>query len=184
MCAYVERVESRACRLNQSVTRIPLWWYSGSWRFEQREKEKLESSGRGRSCHPLGLGLFNRSLFLAVYKEKKKKCQPPHFSVWGRDAAAYFWFSCENAERCAGEETSGRQGPTPATAVTSQLSQRSHMESWDAGGKDRLFIRCYKRPSANANKQKTNFMSETETRLCPELTFLWERRGAHSPSVS
>ncbi len=47
--------ESHVCMLNQSVTRIPLWCFSRSWRFAQRkrEKEKLGSAvtGVGSEAH-------------------------------------------------------------------------------------------------------------------------------------
>lgn len=45
-CEYHPYGMCLVCRLTQSVTRIPLWWYSGSWWFEQRETHTHTQSGR------------------------------------------------------------------------------------------------------------------------------------------
>lgn len=43
-CVYacIQWTKSHVCMLNQSVTRIPLWWFTRSWRFEQRKRETRE----------------------------------------------------------------------------------------------------------------------------------------------
>lgn len=43
-CVYAcfQWTKSHVCMLNQSVTRIPLWWFTRSWRFEQRKRETRE----------------------------------------------------------------------------------------------------------------------------------------------
>jgi len=62
--------ESHVCMLNQSVTRIPLWCFSRSWRFEQRkrEKEKLGSAvtGVGSEAHLPSFG--SKSVLKRLFK--------------------------------------------------------------------------------------------------------------------
>jgi len=40
VCVCVVYTENHVCMLTQSVTRIPLWCFSRSWRFEQRMSKK------------------------------------------------------------------------------------------------------------------------------------------------